>query len=137
MDLTEAQERDARGETGFYVVPKFDCSHTHSIKPELTVPPLWKCEGTDCGHEEENWLCLTCSKIFCSRYVKGHMAEHKNQSGHPIALSFSDLTVWCYDCDSYIRDPCVNNILQQVHTMKFEFCLVADNTQPNQEPNKE
>jgi len=30
----------------------------------------------DCENRGENWICLECQKIFCSRYVKGHMAAH-------------------------------------------------------------
>ena len=31
-----------------------------------------------------------------------HMVEHQDTAGHKMALSFSDLSVWCYLCDSYI-----------------------------------
>lgn len=56
------------------------------------------CES--CGNIGENWVCLICSVVMCSRYVKSHMVAHNAQSGHMLVLSFSDLSVWCYVCDS-------------------------------------
>jgi hypothetical protein len=40
------------------------------------------------------------------RYVKGHMKKHNDESGHPIALSFSDLSIWCYKCEDYVSQVC-------------------------------
>ena len=56
------------------------------------------CES--CENVGENWVCLTCSMVKCSRYINSHMVEHNAESKHPLVLSFSDLSVWCYDCDS-------------------------------------
>ena len=36
------------------------------------------------------------------RYKKGHCLSHSQESGHCLALSFSDLSVWCYVCDNYL-----------------------------------
>ncbi len=78
-----------------------------------------------CESAKENWLCLHCCKAFCSRlvvfisqfasnqlsfrasprYVHGHMASHNSVTDHKIAVSFSDLSFWCYSCDSYIVHP--------------------------------
>lgn len=30
----------------------------------------------DCGDTGENWLCLGCGGVFCSRFVLGHMQAH-------------------------------------------------------------
>jgi hypothetical protein len=38
----------------------------------------------DCGHAGENWLCLGCYGVFCSRYVNGHASAHHDQSHHAI-----------------------------------------------------
>ncbi len=51
----------------------------------------------------ENWVCLTCGAVGCSYYVKQHMKAHHEETKHPITLSFSDLSFWCYECDSYIK----------------------------------
>ena len=56
------------------------------------------CES--CGNIGENWVCLICSVVMCSRYVNNHMVDHNVQSDHMLVLSFSDLSVWCYVCDS-------------------------------------
>ena len=54
-----------------------------------------------CGNVGENWLCLSCSAVFCSRYVNSHMVDHNTSDpSHDVSLSFSDLSVWCYSCDS-------------------------------------
>lgn len=33
------------------------------------------------------------------------MLAHNQDTDHPIALSFSDLSFWCYECDYYITTP--------------------------------
>ena len=47
---------------------------------------------------------LLSGQIHCSRYVNQHMVQHNEESHHPLALSFSDLSVWCYSCDDYIHN---------------------------------
>ena len=70
-------------------------SNTASLHIDL-MKPCGSCENVG-----ENWLCLMCSVVFCSRYVKSHMVEHNSKEpSHMLALSFMDLSVWCYDCDS-------------------------------------
>jgi len=82
----------------------------------------------------ENWLCLECGVVRCSRYVKGHSLAHwhdtqgndneKNdegtEDGHCIAASLADLSVWCHQCDSYLRDPILDPILQRLEQLKFQ-----------------
>ena len=96
---------------GFAVEPKRNCPHIteqmwvnleNNLKSDgknLFSKPCKKCD-----HKCENWICLTCSNIYCSRYIKGHMIEHNQESQHPIVLSFSDLSYWCYLCESYISN---------------------------------
>lgn len=50
----------------------------------------------ECGNVGENWVCLSCSEVFCSRYVKGHMVAHFKSVNHPVCMSFSDLSFWWY-----------------------------------------
>ena len=59
----------------------------------------------DCGDASENWICLCCYAVRCGRHVAGHMVRHYHVTGHPLALSFSDLSVWCYVCDAYVDNP--------------------------------
>jgi hypothetical protein len=50
-------------------------------------------------------------------------------SDHPIALSFSDLSIWCYQCESYIKSPKLSPAFKLAHEDKFS------KTQPGQEAN--
>ena len=60
---------------------------------------------------KENWLCLECAIIRCSRYCLGHALQHWEDTqralpectdGHCVAVSLSDLSVWCHICQSYL-----------------------------------
>jgi uncharacterized UBP type Zn finger protein len=97
---------------GFAISPKLDCPH---IVEELASNAFQfvknielstsKLQCKECEDQSENWLCLVCKEVHCSRYVKGHMAEHNSSTNHVIGLSFSDGSFWCYSCDSYIDSP--------------------------------
>ncbi len=101
----------ADDDMGFSVAPKTDCPHVllpqHYARKMEAIDVKAKC--AKCSHTKENWYCLACSQVFCGRYVNGHMAEHFKESGHGVALSFADLSFWCYFCDSYI----INKGLQE------------------------
>ena len=80
------------------VVPLSWCPHLEQVSrdPPERLDAKTACEAPDCGHVGENWICLVCQAIYCSRYVKEHMVIHSAENeGHIIALSFSDLSVWC------------------------------------------
>ena len=75
-----------------------------------------------CPTTGENWLCLECGALLCSRYANGHAKLHyedtkeegavlagaaknngggsKSEEGHCIAVSLADLSVWCYECNA-------------------------------------
>ncbi|CAH1389512.1 unnamed protein product [Nezara viridula] len=59
----------------------------------------------NCSNQSENWICLTCYFVGCSRYVNKHMMMHNESTKHPLALSCSSHSVWCYPCRSYINQP--------------------------------
>eukprot|EP00771_Trimastix_marina_P000268 gnl/Trimastix_PCT/1280.p1 GENE.gnl/Trimastix_PCT/1280~~gnl/Trimastix_PCT/1280.p1 ORF type:complete len:532 (+),score=133.72 gnl/Trimastix_PCT/1280:155-1750(+) len=88
----------------FAVEPKRDCPHVArlaAVQPEIEMRP---CEV--CGDNRENWICLLCNRVFCSRYVNEHMLQHyQENTEHCIGGSFSDLSFWCFACDSYIEAP--------------------------------
>lgn len=52
------------------------------------------------------------------------MAEHSPASEHPLALSFSDISVWCFECDAYIDNPRLHKFKNLVHRSKFGEDLV-------------
>jgi len=50
-------------------------------------------------------LMIFIVQVHCSRYVNGHMEIHRNTRSHAMALSYADLSVWCYNCDAYVHNP--------------------------------
>ena len=90
----------------------------------------------------ENWLCLTCGALLCSRYANGHAKMHwedtksedrldeavgksqmtynsEHNCGHCIAVSLGDLSVWCYECGAYLLHPKLESITKKLEEMKF------------------
>ncbi|XP_051914295.1 histone deacetylase 6 isoform X2 [Hippocampus zosterae] len=103
-----------------YVVdPLSWCPHLDAIKP---LPPsgidiFQHCQ--DCASKAENWICLTCYKVACGRYVNEHMLMHAATADHPVVLSFCDLSVWCYACESYVHNQAVFEAKSAAHRAKF------------------
>ncbi|XP_077437825.1 protein deacetylase HDAC6 isoform X4 [Vanacampus margaritifer] len=103
-----------------YVVdPLSWCPHLDAVKP---LPPsgidiFLPCQ--DCASEAENWICLTCYKVACGRYVNEHMLMHGATSEHPMVLSFCDLSVWCYACEAYVHNQAVFEAKNAAHRAKF------------------
>lgn len=42
-------------------------------------------------------------QVYCGRYINGHMLQHHGNSGHPLVLSYIDLSTWCYYCQAYVH----------------------------------
>jgi Zn-finger in ubiquitin-hydrolases and other protein len=67
---------------------------------------------TCCGLATENWLCLACGVVRCSRYQHGHCRlhyyndelhqPHQQPPQHAVHVSLSDLSVWCHSCQKYL-----------------------------------
>ena len=89
----------------FAVSPKAWCQHLESIVPFPSESVDTKALCEVCQTPRENWVCLTCHRVLCGRYINQHMVQHNEQTGHSIALSFADLSVWCFPCDSYVHNP--------------------------------
>lgn len=73
----------------------------------------------DCTTTAENWFCLECYTTRCGRFVNEHMLFHHLESDHPLTLSFADLSVWCYKCESYVDNPCLYKYKNFAHLDKF------------------
>jgi len=90
----------------YAVDPKTDCPHEKELDlkelSEAITREKINMPCKDCQDTKENWMCLYCKEVFCSRYVNSHMSAHHQQTGHKVALSFSDGSFWCYSCDSYV-----------------------------------
>ncbi|KAI8331627.1 hypothetical protein EDC96DRAFT_611997 [Choanephora cucurbitarum] len=100
----------------FAVEPKTDCPHIpiqYEVKELLGKP----CEA--CGDTTENWQCFHCQGIFCSRYCQGHMKQHTSDTHHAVCISHSDLSVWCFKCDTYIAHEDLKDMINCLYKLKF------------------
>ena len=80
----------------------------------------------------ENWWCLGCGGIYCSRYINGHGVKHYEQNAnanetanankHCVMIGLADLSVWCHNCGSYLQthhNERLSSILQRLQDVKF------------------
>ena len=73
----------------------------------------FNCES--CTEVKENWLCLICGKFFCSRYINSHFVKHNEENKpHNLCISMADLSLWCYDCESYIVSKVIVKIKNRI-----------------------
>ncbi|KAK3193007.1 hypothetical protein Dsin_024317 [Dipteronia sinensis] len=122
-----------------WVEARTSCDHLALLASDLLHIPTPDTPCNRCHHPSESWLCLCCKDVLCSRFVNKHMLQHFQQSNHSVALSYSDLSIWCFVCEAYL-DAQVIPQLRSVHdiayTLKFgqappvrtvEFPKVEDN----------
>lgn len=109
--LLDHGEEDRGGAVALIHCPHMDRLAT----PALLDPAQLKLDTTcTCGCPgNEVWLCLFCGDVRCSRYQKGCMVRHAEDTraaaehrpfGHHLVISLQDLSVWCYVCEAYV-DP--------------------------------
>ena len=122
------------------------CSHVDSTTTDFLLTPaqlaarpfVRPCEqGCKSG---ETWTCLSCGVSSCSRYVKKHMLAHYNETkaaqeagvtvaaleqgavvlprGHFLALSQTDLSIWCYECNAYVFHPALRELATCAEALK-------------------
>ncbi|KAK8626919.1 hypothetical protein V6N13_134548 [Hibiscus sabdariffa] len=82
-----------------WVEAKTHCDHLASLSSDLAHIPI---PDTPCN----------------SRFVNKHMLEHYKQTTHSVALSYSDLSVWCFACDSYLDAQLIQQ-LRPVHETAY------------------
>uniref|UniRef100_A0A4W4E750 Protein deacetylase HDAC6 n=1 Tax=Electrophorus electricus TaxID=8005 RepID=A0A4W4E750_ELEEL len=119
MKAESTAVKEEKQDTMYVVEPLSWCPHLDSVRP---VPPggmdvFRPCE--ECGAEMENWICLCCYKVLCGRFVNEHMVTHSQVSGHALVLSFADLSVWCYPCESYVHNKMLYEAKNSAHLTKF------------------
>nr|XP_012150675.1 PREDICTED: histone deacetylase 6 isoform X3 [Megachile rotundata] len=104
----------------FAVVPLRECPHLNSVSdvPASGIDVHLPC--AECGSNVENWICLQCYTVHCARNVNQHGILHAEEIDHPLALSFSDLSVWCYRCEAYIDNPRLFAARNAAHQSKFD-----------------
>lgn len=114
---------------GFQVVAITDCPHLEFVG---TADVMARCgtvaEGVGapscevCHDQSEVWVCLHCGLQGCSRFVEGHAASHNEQNGHPLAISLSDMSCWCYSCESYLdvfNLPALHDVFRFLYRLHF------------------
>uniref|UniRef100_A0A182K760 Protein deacetylase HDAC6 n=1 Tax=Anopheles christyi TaxID=43041 RepID=A0A182K760_9DIPT len=116
-EFLEANLEALQNEEMFAVIPRRDCPHLKLLQPETSPTSIdTQTPCSDCGAKVENWICLLCFGVYCGRYVNEHMLRHSTETvDHPLALSFADLSVWCYGCDAYIDHPALHHYKNLVY----------------------
>lgn len=113
--------------------PFAPCSY---VRPERTGGAKDDIQEDGSCPSKENWLCLHCGVVRCSRYVNGHGVAHYESTlesdpdkvGHCLTASLADLSVWCHACKAYIKDPRADVIVKKLELLKF-----GQSDQPNAE----
>lgn len=98
------------------------CDHLGSLSSDLAHIPTPDTPCFSCQNPSENWLCLSCKDVLCSRFVNKHMLEHYQQKKHCLALSFSDLSVWCFCCEAYLDAQVISElrpVYETAYILKF------------------
>ncbi|EXB76677.1 Histone deacetylase 6 [Morus notabilis] len=109
------------GESG-WVEARTSCDHLSSLSFDLTHIPTPDTPCHICEHPDENWLCLCCKEVLCSRFVNKHMLNHYHNTSHSLALSYSDLSVWCFSCDAYLDAQVIRQlrpVYETAYLLKF------------------
>lgn len=121
-------ELTSDNDQGGIIIPKQTCEHVQYVQLLKTIKSMEKNQCIDCESTKENWLCLSCGEIHCSRYVNNHGKEHwlftlltdeQYNMGHCLTISLQDLSVWCYPCKSYIKNLGLNSLIKKLQTIKF------------------
>lgn len=103
-------------------------SHGKAVMEQTPTQNIYtqrmKCSYEPCDVNEEIWVCLKCGIGACGRYKRQHMLEHaSNQSSSScapvVAISLSDLSFWCFTCDSYITHPKLEQPFREFHNAKI------------------
>eukprot|EP00088_Acartia_fossae_P042986 TRINITY_DN45222_c0_g1_i1.p1 TRINITY_DN45222_c0_g1~~TRINITY_DN45222_c0_g1_i1.p1 ORF type:complete len:159 (+),score=11.94 TRINITY_DN45222_c0_g1_i1:29-478(+) len=118
---------------GFAIYPLSWCPHLELLPPQDHQQINIKQPCSKCNDAKENWICLHCEKILCSRYVNSHMVDHAEEEFHVLTLSFSDLSVWCYGCDNYVDNKLLYPAKNAAHRDKFGEDMVDSYGEENQQ----
>ena len=116
------------------VNPIRNCPHIQAINfcpiNEFSKLPINRLKCENCDENNELWICITCGKSFCSRYINNHFYNHyitNNKENHNICISFLDFSIWCYKCKtegfsdigSYIYDEIFEKYIDILSQYKF------------------
>ncbi|CAF1055661.1 unnamed protein product [Adineta ricciae] len=113
---------------GGIVIPTQTCEHVQYVELLDTIVRITPTQCVDCESTTENWLCLSCGEIHCSRYVNNHgeghwlftlLTDEKYNVGHCLTIGLEDLSVWCYPCKSYVKNVRLNPLIKCIESIKF------------------
>lgn len=77
-----------------------------------------------CQHPDENWLCLCCKEVLCSRFVNKHMLEHYQEELHNLALSYRFFTLfWDY---ASLCGGCFSLLVLFLHCTDWSLLSLSD-----------
>ncbi|KAG6710130.1 hypothetical protein I3843_06G159300 [Carya illinoinensis] len=117
----QAEEEDLltlNGAESGWVEARTHCDHLDALSSDLAHIPTPDTPCYRCQHPSENWLCLCCKEVLCSRFVNKHMLQHYQQTNHCLALGYSDLSIWCFSCDAYLDAQMIQQ-LRPVHEIAY------------------
>jgi len=121
IEEVESDEEE-QDDKGGYVNPSTHCQHAAANIGEIDLAQAQAmlAQGcADCGSKAENWWCMLCRGVFCSRYVNKHMFQHAETTGHRLGASLSDLNTWCYACETYVTNPRIREVTALLQKAKF------------------
>lgn len=116
--LSECQQ-DLADEKMFAIYPLKNCPHLELMGDVLAKEINVKDPCNECSSTAENWICLVCFTVHCARNINQHASIHSQHTGHPLTLSFTDLSVWCYGCDAYVDNPRLYDVKNSAYKNKF------------------
>mmetsp|Transcript_36668 Transcript_36668/g.50454 ORF Transcript_36668/g.50454 Transcript_36668/m.50454 type:complete len:639 (-) Transcript_36668:145-2061(-) len=101
-----------------------ECSHLKEC--ETTLAPLsslkFDVPCALCSNTGENWVCLFCGEVGCSRYANSHAKQHfEAKNEHFLSLGYSDLSIWCYQCQAYVTHSSLTARVRHFQSLKFGF----------------
>ena len=101
-----------------------ECAHVRAREMMMGVDALvvpQTCGDARCASARELWTCVRCGATGCGRYQRGCMLAHSETcaSGACAALSWDDLSVWCYACKSYVTHEVLEPYRARAETLKF------------------
>ncbi|CAF2134141.1 unnamed protein product [Rotaria magnacalcarata] len=132
----EDVELTSETDQGGIVIPKQTCEHVQYVRLVEGFSHLNNKQCIDCENTIENWLCLSCGEIHCSRYINNHgeghwlftlLTDEKYNIGHCLTISLQDLSVWCYPCRSYIKNVRLNPLMKHLERIKFGLLSTKEN----------
>ena len=88
-------------------------------------------------------LCIVCSlqdhhaskklllivQVYCDHYINQHMLKHSEETSYKMVLSYADLSVWCFACDSYVHNKVchytthVQGMCTQSSLLTYDICV--------------